>query len=230
MSTDFNQTAQTIIKDALILCGGLEDDENVDDDQLAHAMRTLNRMVKAWSKKGLKAWKWTEETLPLVTGQNSYTIGPTGDLVTERPLTLVNPRKIISGDETPIRIFSRQEYMDQPSKNTTGEPVAVYYDPQLGNGVLYVWQSPETGMTIKFSSKQYIQDFDTQSDNPEFPTEWLEAIVYNLAVRLAPMYEVSPEAQMMLIAQAEQFLIEAEGGDNEQGSVFFGVTTYGDNW
>lgn len=228
MSTDFNQTAQTLIKDALLLCGGLEDDQNPDADQLQHSMRALNRMVKAWSKKGLKAWKWREEILPLVTGQNSYTIGPTGDLVTDRPLSIVNYRKVIEGDETPMREFSRQEYMDQPSKDTEGEPIAAYYDPQLNNGVLYIWQSPRTGDLVKFSSKVYIADFDTQNDNPEFPSEWLEAIVYNLASRLAPQYEVSTENRMLLLQQADQFLTEAEGCDQEQGSIFLGFSNHGE--
>lgn len=226
MSTDYNQTAQTLIKDALILCGGLEDNADPDANQLQHAMRALNRLVKAWSKKGLKAWCFREETLPLIAGQQSYTVGPTGDLVTERPLLLLNPRKIIAGDETPIRMFSRQEYMDQPNKDSQGEPVAVYYDPQLTNGVIYIWQAPGASQSLKFTSKQYIEDFDSQNDNPYFPTEWLDAIVYNLAVRLAPMYEVSPEKTMLLMEMAGSLLSDAEGSDNEQGSIFLGMERY----
>lgn len=225
-SNDFDQNAQTIIKDALVLVGGLEDNEEPSNEQLVFCLRTLNRLCKSWSKRGLRAWCWSEITLSLVTSQQSYTIGPSGDLVTERPLEIRNIRKIISGDETPIRTFSRQEYMDQPSKDTTGEPIAVYYDPQLTNGVLYVWQSPETGQSLKFDIKQYIEDFDSQTNNPYFPAEWLDAIVYNLALRLAPKYEVDMEERMWLQQQASQILSEAEASDQESGSIFLGVEQY----
>ncbi len=99
-SNDYNQTALEIIKDALILCGGLEDDETPTAEQKSHALRALNRMVKAWSVKGLKAWCYNEVSLTLVTSQASYSIGPTGtDLVTERPLSVTNVRKVVTGTE-----------------------------------------------------------------------------------------------------------------------------------
>lgn len=220
-SNDFEQTEESIIKDALILCGGLEDDETPSDAQKSYARRALNRMVKAWSVKGLKAWCWNEVTLTLVVSQQSYSIGPSGaDLVTERPIKIANVRKVVSGDETPVRIISRQEYMDQPGKDDTGETVAVYYDPQLTNGVLYVWPAPSAANTLKFSLQQYIEDFDTNSNTPYFPVEWHEAIVYGLALRLCPKYEVIGERLQMIAAQADAYLYDAEAADMEQGSLY----------
>jgi hypothetical protein len=235
MSTDYNQTALSLIKDALIECGGLEDDENPDANQMQHAMRTLNRMVKAWSIKGLKAWTWKEETLTLVPGKTSYTIGLTGDLVTERPLLIENVRRVHQynpdyTDEVPVRIYSKQEYMDQNAKDQAGEVVAVYYDQQLTNGVLYVWQAPsETDRSLKFSSKTYIQDIDTQDETPYFPQEWLEAIMYGLALRLSSKYGTSPDNMMMIAELASGALTNAENGDQEQGSIYLGFTS-GDCW
>lgn len=222
-SNDFGLTAIQIITRALILCGGLEDDETPTDEQYNYALQTLNMMAKAWSTKGLKAWCWREESLTLVVGDADYTIGPSlsSDLVTERPLEVRNVRKVVSGnDETPVRIFSRSEYMDQPSKDSQGEPVAVYYDPQLNDGVLYVWPSPSGTDTLKFSSKQYIEDFDVQNNDPYFPAEWLLAIEYNLAFLLCPKYEVTGEDRIMLMTMAEKFLMEAENNDVEQGSLY----------
>lgn len=226
-SNDFDQTAATIIKDALLLCSGIEDDETPSDGQYTHALRALNRMCKAWSVKGLKAWCWKEASLPLVASTASYTLGQSGDLAIDRPLEVSNPRKVISGQETPIRVISRQEYQDQPSKETTGEPIAVYYDPQLTNGVLYVWPAPAGTYTIKFDYRQYIEDFDGQSNNPYFPQEWLEAIIYGLAYRLCPRYEVTGEDRNVLLMQAKEFLMEAEDSDREQGSLFISPNNYG---
>jgi len=221
-SIDFDQSATEIIKDALILIGGIEDDETPTANQLQYAMRMLNRMAKAWSKKGLKAWVWKEATLNLVIDQPSYTLGPaTSDLVINRPLEIANARRLVDGIETEITIRSRQEYMNQPEKDTSsGEPVYVYYDPQLTHGVLYVWPAPIAANQINFSYKSYIEDFDSLANTPYFPTEWLEAIVYNLALRLMPMYEVSGEDKTWITNMAIQFLDEAETNDTDEGSVF----------
>lgn len=221
-SIDFDQSATEIIKDALILIGGIEDDETTTSEQLDYALRMLNRMCKAWSKKGLKAWMWREVELPLVVDQASYTLGPAvSDLVTNRPLEIANARRMVNDIETQIEIRSRNEYMNQPSKeDSSGEPVYVYYDPQLTRGVLYIWPTPDDTYQVNFSSKSYIEDFDSLDNTSCFPTEWLEAMVYNLALRLMPMYEVKGEDKTWITAMAEKFLDEAETNDTDQGSVF----------
>lgn len=225
-SNDFEQQESTIIKDALIDCGGLEDDETPTSEQTEHTRRLLNRLCKAWSVKGLKAWCWNEVTLTLVAGTNSYTIGPSGDLTTERPLLVKNPRRVISSEETPIRIVSRQEYFEQPGKDDQGKPVMIYYDPQLTNGVLYVWPAPDAADSIKFSIKQYIEDFDASTNTPYFPPEWTHALVKNLAFNLCPRYEVTGEDRETLRLQAAESLQDAEDSDVDQGSLFLSPEYY----
>jgi hypothetical protein len=219
-SVNYDESATQIIKDALILVGGLEDDETPTPAQEQYAMRMLNRMCKAWSKKGLKAWVWKEATLTLVVEQQSYTMGVGGNLVINRPIEIANARRVIDGVETQIEIRSRQEYMNQPSKDSEGKPVYVYFDPQLTQAKLYVWPAPDDTDSIKFSYKSYIEDFDTLADTPYFPSEWLLAIVYNLALLLCPMYEVTGPDKADIVAMALQFLQDAEDGDTDQGSVF----------
>lgn len=219
-SIDFDQSATEIIKDALILIGGIEDDETPTNEQIQYALRMLNRMVKAWSVKGIKAWQWREATLPLVVSQQSYTLGAGGDLVINRPVEIANARRVVDGVETEIQIRSRNEYMNQPSKDSPGKPVCIYFDPQLTQSKLYVWPAPDDTDSIKFSYKSYIEDYDSLSNTSCFPTEWLDAIVYNLAVRLCPMYEVTGQDLATIRDNAAQFLDDAETNDADQGSVF----------
>lgn len=220
-SVNYDESAITIIKDALILVGGLEDDESPTADQEQYAMRMLNRLVKAWSRRGLKAWVWKEGTLNLVVSQQSYTLGPaTADLVINRPVEIANARRVVDGVETEIQIRSRNEYMNQPSKDSEGEPVYIYYDPQLVRGVLYVWPAPSDTNQIKFSYKSYIEDFDTIADTPYFPSEWLLALVYNLGLLLMPKYEVRGEDAARITALAAMYLYDAETNDTDDGSVF----------
>lgn len=219
-SIDFDQSATEIIKDALILIGGIADDATPTDSQLSYSMRALNRMAKAWSVKGLKVWQWREATLPLVVAKQSYTLGAGGNLVINRPLEIENARRVVDGVETEIRIASRNEYMDQPSKDSPGKPVFVYFDSQMTQSKLYVWPAPDATDSIKFSYKSYIEDFDSLANTPCFPPEWLDALVYGLALRLMPMYEVSGEDKRWITTMAAQFLDDAETNDADQGSIF----------
>lgn len=214
-SIDFNDDTNSIIKDALLLVHGVQDDEEPSSEQYAHAKRVLNRMVKAWSAKGPKAWVEKDHAVTLTANKNKYTL-----YTIDRPQRIYNATKIVDDTETPIRIVDRSEYRNQPAKDDTGKPVFVYYDPQLENGVLYVWPTPDDSDQIKFTYRSYIQDFDSTADNPQFPSEWLEAIVYNLAVRLAPQYEVNPQEMLQLGSMAKGFLDDAEGSDMEDGSIF----------
>lgn len=221
-STDFKSTCTEIIKDALVMVSAIEDEGTPSAEQYSYSRRILNRMVKAWSVRGLKAWKWQEVTIDLVASTASYALGPTGAEVINRPIEIANARKVVDSVETEIRIASRAEYMNQPDKTTTGKPVFVYYDEQLTNGVLYVWPTPDSSSDdIKLSYKSYIEDFDSLSDDAQFPVEWEEALVYGLAVRLIPKYEVRGEDAARITAMAAEFLNDAEINDTDQGSVYF---------
>lgn len=62
----------------------------------------------------------------------------------------------------------------------------------LNYGDLYVFPTPAT--IDATNNKVYIvyqdlsEDFLVTGDNPDFPQEWLDALKYGLAARLAPEY------------------------------------------
>lgn len=221
-SVNFNVTGVDVIKDALILIGGIEDEGTPGAAQSAYALRMLNVLVKAWSAKGLKAWLEQTYTLDLVSGTASYTLS-----AINRPLRIYDVRKVVDSVETPVRLVTRNEYMEQPSKDATGKPVFVYYDSQLSNGVLYVWPTPDDSTDdIKFSYRSYIEDFDSLTNDAHFPSEWYLALIYNLAVLLMPKYEVSGEDAIRIERNAAKFLMDAEDGDMEQGSLYIEPDIY----
>ena len=214
-SVDFSMTTIEIIKDALILIGGIEDEGTPTSAQEDYAKRALNRMTKAWSVRGLKIWLEQEHTLQLIASTATYTLS-----AINRPTRIYNVRKVLDSIETPVRIVTRQEYMNQPSKESEGKPVFVYYDSQIPDGIMYVWPTPDAADNLKFTFKSYLEDFDNLSDDAHFPSEWLDAIVYNLAYRLCPKYEVSGEDRRTIREQSIVYLEDAEDADMEQGSLY----------
>ena len=121
-----------------------------------------------------------------------------------------------------VEIRPREDYMNIPEKFTNGDPSILYYSPQVGNGQVYIWPTPSNvNSRIEITYLREIQDFDTGSDNPDFPQEWLEAITYNLAVRVAPGYGINLSSGGMggnpdILVQAAQYLDQMKAWDAEQ--------------
>lgn len=150
----------------------------------------------------------------------------------DRPLGLIEIRSHSkAGNDTPMRIVSRNDYMVLSDKDTAGTPTLAYYDPQLSASKLYLWPVADSIETrIKMTVKRPIEDFDAAANNAEFPVEWLRALKYNLAYELAPeymlMYHRNPREfprithqQLAIIAdQAQQSLYEAEQFDTTDAS------------
>ena len=97
-----------------------------------------------------------------------------------RPLRLDSPRRRDKAlQDVPIWEVSRQEYFDTPNKTTQSPPVNVYYDPQLLNGEVRVWPAPDTvNDTLLFTAKMQIEDFDSKTNNPDLPQEWLLSLIH----------------------------------------------------
>jgi len=107
-----------------------------------------------------------------------------------RPLKIYSGRSSLDGNDTPeIQILSRDEYDTLPEKEQSGDVVNAYYDPQIGVGELYLWNVPsDVSRVYKFTCQFPVEDFDAQTDNPDFPQEWIDFLVYGLAMARAPAY------------------------------------------
>lgn len=303
-STDFNQTRDQIISDALSLIGVLAAGETATTADLSFCSNILNKMVKAWMGQGIHLFTEESGTIFLTQGIPQYNLlaGPTGakasdgtgtpvetttataasgtsvtvtssvgmsvndnigvcqdnqiitwgtvSLIAGNVITLSGalsgvasagnavftyttqlPRVLSiqsarlrnnSGFDKMMDIKPREDYMRIPQKLITGDPIILYYSPQIGQGQVFIWPAPsDVNKRLEVTYLREIQDFDTGVDNPDFPHEWLEAITYNLAVRLAPAYGLSLSSggyggNPNLIVQAAQYLEEMKAWDAEQ--------------
>ncbi len=140
----------------------------------------------------------------------------------ERPLRILSSRRSDTSDNNEIEVFqfSRQDYFNQPNKAATGSVVNYYYSPQLTLGRFYVW--PTTSSVddfVRFTYERTIEDFDVNANNPDFPIEWSEAIIWNLAARIAVDYNTPIQKQQVISATANSLLDELLGFDEEPSSI-----------
>lgn len=199
MSTVLTTTTTNILDDAFML---IVPGEKIKPKEKEDLRRVLNLMLKSWQTKGY-LWKVSDVVVTLTAGTASYQVGPAGvgTLLRVRPLQLKYAIRTQGGIDIPVEIISRQEYKELPSKTQHGPVVSVCYDPQLTNGVLYVWytgNTSNTSITCTFVDPLDLQD--TTEDAPDFPDEWIEPITYNLAVRGAPLFGRSVPQEVASIA------------------------------
>ena len=150
-----------------------------------------------------------------------------------RPLKIVSARRYNFDDarDTPISIVARKDYYDLANKMQNGAVTQIFYDPRGGanaTGMLKVYQSPDNvDDAIKFTWHRPIQDFDTSSDNPDLPQEWIDTLIYNLALVKAVEFDVPDSKFVKIKTLADQFLDDVSGFDREAEPIQF--SPFGDD-
>jgi hypothetical protein len=218
MSTVLSTTATNILNDAFML---IAPGEKITPQEKADLLRLLNLMIKGWQSQGY-LWKVADVTVTLTPGTASYQVGPSGvgTLLRNRPLQLKHAVRVSGGIDIATEVISRQEYKELPNKTQQGPVVSVCYDPQLTNGVLYVWYTGDTNNTSLICTfADPVDLFDTNDDAPDFPDEWIEPLVYNLAVRGAPIFGRSVPQEVAAVAG--ESLARMIGFDSEAVSISF---------
>ena len=122
-----------------------------------------------------------------------------------------------------VSIIGEKEYKRQSNKGSSGPPVEIWYQPTLTTGSLYVW--PVNGGAnwdkLILSAHFHPDDFDSASDNPQFPQEWANALIWGLAAELSPEYGLPLNERVYLHKVADLKLEEALDFDVENASVEF---------
>lgn len=146
-----------------------------------------------------------------------------------RPLDILSMRILNStGTERPMMKISREEYFNKVNKDTTGEPTQFYYDADTVTGAVHLWPTADdVSDRIEMTYQRTLQDFDNATDDADFPQEWIEAIMLNLAVRLAPAFGIADTPNDRPIAAlkelARETLADMKSYSQEIQVVRFGV-------
>lgn len=213
MAVTGTQTCTEIATDALRYSGVVAVDLEAADEEIAIALRELDRMLKSWQAMGHNLWTLTSQTVTLTTAA-SYTLSPV------RPFSIHNINFRQNGRDLPMHEMMREEYDSLPVKTASGIPTNFYYDRQREDARLYVWPvlSVAAGETLEITFYREIEDVVSDSVI-DCPAEWYDAVVKGLGFRLTLLF--SPDTpKMYLKPLADEALALAMAGDRES-SVYF---------
>ncbi len=192
-------TGQQIIDRALRLLTVLSSGKAATPQESADALVALNDMISSWQLSRLSAYAHQTEVLTLVPSQGSYTIGPAGNLDTTRPAAIVVAYLRQNGEDTPVTIFSRELWAALPSKAELGTPECLNYENTMPQGILQCYPVPKTAGTLHLVTRVPLTAFSLTGDLT-LPPGYARAIAYNLAVELAPEWEVPVPKAVALVA------------------------------
>jgi hypothetical protein len=100
--------------------------------------------------------------------------------------------------------WHRDDYWAMYDKTLISPPTRFFYEPHIPDGTLYTnYQPLDVTETLEIIYHRPFEDFDAAGDTPDFPQEWYEALVYNLALRIAPDYGKVSQDLMILADNAK---------------------------
>lgn len=210
-----------VIKGALRKLAVIPSGGSPNTAQTNDAVEALNGLVKALHAKGMPLWKITSTTFTTVSGTASYTIGPSQTVNTSTPLRVIQADYRPDGsNNTPMNVYNRYDFNELPD-TASGTPVNLYYQPLRTTGVIKLWPTPSdstTEITINYESP--FEDMNSATDDFDFPSYWITALIYNLAWLLAPEFGIPPQDRSALAAEAKYWTEEALSIGTEEGSIY----------
>lgn len=217
--TSWELSRNNIIKSALRKLGVLAAGTEPSTEEYTNATEALNSLVQTLSTEGMPLWKRTTVAITPIAGTASYTVS---NIARIAQVVLADNN---SGTQIELSPKSYYDYKRLPD-TTSGQPTNYVFTPGLENGTLIVWPTPDSSVaankTIEVVYQKEFFTFDISTDTPDFPAYWSDALIYGLAVRLAPEYALPLQDRQLLMREFEMYKAAAESyGDEAETSLYF---------
>lgn len=178
--------------------------------------KVMQMMLAQWQTKRYNMYHLVNLSVPC-TGALSYSIGPGGDISqASRPNEIFDSFIRLPAAPSTNRIDyslnilrAREDYDRILAKTQGSMPSFLFYDSGYPLGTLYPWPVPSNIYELHVTVLDQFQNFSTVADVINLPAQYEEAIMYNLAGRLRPMYGLQPDQTVTALAKASMNCMQA---------------------
>jgi hypothetical protein len=185
--------------------------------QFQDAIEELNRLVGSLNCDRLNIYTIQAYTFPLDPPKKTYTIGIPdasslpADFDAPRPIAIESANILVSPSlRHPLRLFTDLQWATIQLQDIPNIwPDALYNDRAYPLSTLYFWGQPAAGCQLELYNWFAIPTFQTINDAVLLPPGYEDALVLNLAVRLAPHFQV-PAVPPDVRADAQKALMRLE--------------------
>lgn len=196
-------TAGQLIYQALNKIGVGAVGEALSADEANDGFTALNQMLDVWSNDGLLVYHITNYLFPVTPGISTYSIGPQATWDTgamKRPMQIQKWGAFVRQTVSPgvtndykLDYWPNETYQNQFLKGQTSNfPTRFTYQPGFPIGTIILWPVPTIALLFGLSGLDQFQSFGNLTDQVNLPPGYESAIVFNLAVDLAPSYGIEP--------------------------------------
>lgn len=190
-----NITVQQLIVDTMGLIGATAIDETPSSSELQVGLRTANMMINSWATNRLLLRSEIDITFNLTTNKAAYTIGLTGADITENKILAIKSGYVTDASiDHPVEIIEKGLYDSFEDKNVSKtRPEYVAFDAGIAQqtnqtGTIYFYNTPDKTYPVTLSCTTVLNEFVNLSDLITFEPVYIEALMYNLAIRLYRRY------------------------------------------
>ncbi len=209
-------TALQLVTASLRKLGAVAAGETPDADEQSDALASLNQIVESWNLKGLALYRRENVAYSLVPSQQVYTIGSGANFNGARPITINGAFVTRAGIDYPVEVLTQSQWNGILYKSLSSQlPSGVYYEPAYPIGTVRVWPVPLEGLTITLSVNMQISPVASIGSTIALPPGYERALVYALAVDLAPEYPAVTLSQRVIDA-ADEALADIKRANNTQ--------------
>tara|TARA_R100000008_G_C3569327_1_gene161068 strand:+ start:80 stop:790 length:711 start_codon:yes stop_codon:yes gene_type:complete len=209
-------TARDIIKGALRKIHKLGSGQSLAPEDASDALETLNDMIATWSIEGGLIFTETKETFPVSGGAVSYTIGSGGDFDTVKPVKIFSMTYTQGSIDYKLRQYDNISYSRIADKDQQGIPEVFYFNDNYPLAEIFFYYAPSNGSVTIYSEKP-LTEFTSLDAELDMPAYYRAALIYNLALWLAPEYETQPSLQVVNVAKSSK---KALMGQNNRNNMF----------
>lgn len=206
-------TVRDLINSSLRLTGVKAPGEIATSGEASDALEVLNDLLDSLALENLMLYGNENETFNLVANKQSYTIGPSGDFNTKRPVEINQAFVKYNGIDFPLRALTIEQWNEIPLKNYASPiPVAFYYVSSSPLGDVYLWPAPSQviPLTIAVDMQFTALTLDTVIN---YPPGYKKFLRYALAVELAQEYGAELNAVVLATAASLKASIKAANND-----------------
>jgi hypothetical protein len=195
-------TANEIITSALQEIGALAAGESAPIQESADVLKKLQRLIDRMNARMPMVYNVNFVTYTLQVNHTPTSIGPGGDFdVNQRPVDILSIGLFLNDDPAVQILLNKRDQQWWASqtiqKLTSTLPTDFYYSPDWPLGNIYFWPVPTSVHDVLVQSRLVLGEYTSYAQNFTMPPAYWDAIVYQLAVSLCPMYEREPSATLL---------------------------------
>jgi hypothetical protein len=201
-------TAGDQINGALRLIGQLAEGETPSAATSQDALTAFNQMLDSWSTEKLSIFTTQEQIYIWPAGFLTKSLGPTGDFVGNRPITMDDATYFIdpaNGISFGIMLINQQQYDGIAVKTVTSTyPQVMWVNTSYPNIEMHLYPVPTKPLEWHFISVQELAQPASLATSLIFPPGYMRCFKYNLACEIAAEFGVEPSPTVQRIAMTSK--------------------------